>query len=150
MTDELDDKRKQRTAEREQLKLARRIAAKAEATGVIRDWLDRRDAQTMLRDGELKLPDHDADLQAIQARLRARALVILEDIMVYSPIEAHQLRACEIATNMGALTIVQLPAATGPADVRAEVVQQPSAAPDVEKIHALLVMRNRQNRNGGT
>lgn len=92
----------ERGSEREQLVLARRLAASSQKREVIQEWLARRDAMQASRGGELVLPDHTADVAELQARLRARALTICEDIMVHSTNERNQLKAVELVLGLGA------------------------------------------------
>lgn len=126
------DKRAKRSEERERLIVARRLAASSEKREAIKDWLARRDAMHASRGGDLVVPDHTADLAALQARLRVRALTICEDILLHSVSEAHQLKAIELVMSMDASVMVVQPPAT-----QAQVVDD---VPREEKIRILRAL----------
>jgi hypothetical protein len=127
--------REPKSPEREQLRMARRLAASAERKGAIGDWLDRRKAMAEARGGALVLPDHTADVEEISARLSARARAILEDILLHSVSERNQLRAIELTLLMERQE-ADAPEVREPARVVAMI------GPDqVEKVREVLVLR---------
>ena len=147
-----DKPKRNQSKDRIALKAAAKLLASSERGAAINEWLERRAAMREARGGELVLPDHSADVAMIQARLRARALTILEDIAVYSPNEKHQLRAIELTLQV---PLMQQTAAALPAAVHAQVVGETTVpvvdVPEdkVERVHELLVMRRKLANGGG-
>lgn len=150
---------KPKNPERDALRTARRLAASAEKKSAIHEWLERREAMRLARGGELVLPDHTADLAEIQARLRARALTILEDVMVNSTSERNQLRAIELTLAMDAGRSMRVPismvsatvqpaaALTAGDDEAVPVVTIPED--NVARVHDLLVLHRKLQQTGG-
>ena len=156
MTDEPkpERKRRKRSQERDQLSIARRLMASAEKSQAIREYLERREVMTETRGGELVMPDHTADVQLLQARLKARALAQLEDILLHSTNEKHQLMAADIVMNMpdvqplkaalvGQSSVVQ---ATVVGEENAPVVEVPEDK--IEAVHNMLVLSRQLNGRG--
>lgn len=140
--------------ERQQLKIARRLAVEAESDDVIEKWLSRREAMAVARGGDLVLPDAHADLEEIQARLRVRSLAVLEDIMLHSLNEDNQIKAAQLAAAITMGTASQ-PFAKPGSVMHAQVVEnKPPALVEVTEdeeplVHDLLVMRRKLQAAGG-